>query len=175
MVEIDITNSMKYVKLRSQIKERIFEDIRNRKLFGFRCLWQFYMVIDFCRKFPKNLLDQVDLAIKELVEENIFEENNFGYKLTTKGEDLVYENELYSVDSVIQNTLIYFRDHQYFENVRWPFLTAMSYSEKLVVYEQRLFKDALNKMIDDGLLQIDEPHNAYVVTKKCQDLIFGLK
>ena len=95
--------------------------------------------------------------------------------MTTKGEDLVYENELYSVDSVIQNILMYFRDHQYFENMRWPFLTAMSYSEKLVVYEQRLFKDALDKMIDDGMLQIDEPHYAYVVTKKCQDLIFGLK
>ena len=161
-------------KFRSEIRSKIFEDIRKRRLFGTRCLWQFYMVRDFCATYPKELEEQIDLSIKELENEHIFERNKHGYKLTSEGEALIYESDIYSIDTTIEKILNYLRENNYYENYRWPFLTAMSFSDKLNVYEERLFKAAIDKMLEYKLFDYDDIHNSYIVTHKCQQKMFGL-
>lgn len=174
MDKVDLINPISISKIHLEIKEKIFEDIRNRRIFGKICLWQSYMIIEFYNKYPKNLREQIDLVIKNLVNENVFEPNTHGYKLTTSGEELIYECDYYNVSTVIEKILGYFRDNDYYENYRWPALTAMAFSNTLNVYEERLFNAAINEMLRDGLLDCDESRRSYVLTKKCQQRMFGL-
>lgn len=161
-------------RFRLGIKNKIFEDIRNRRIFGARSLWQFYMVREFYATYPKELEEQIDLSIKELENEHIFERNKHGYKLTSEGEALIYESDIYSIDTTIEKILKYLRENNYYENFRWPTLTAMSFSGKLNVYEERLFKAAIDKMLENKLFDYDDTHNSYIVTHKCQQKMFGL-
>ena len=175
METIDFSNELKMTELRLQIKEKVFEEIRNKKLFGAKCLWQTYMVRDFMNAYPIELRNQVNLVINELVNNHILELNKHGYKLTSSGEEIVYESDFYTIDEVINTILIYFREKNYYKNSRWPRLTALSFCEELIVYEQRLFKPAINKMLKEDLLVFDDSNNAYVITDKCQNKMFGLE
>lgn len=175
MAKVDIANPINISKLHLEIKEKIFEDIRNRRIFGKICLWQNYMIIEFYNKFPKNLREQIDLVIENLVNENVFELSTYGYKLTSSGEDLIYDCDYYNINTIIEKILVYFRDNDYYENYRWPVLTAMAFSKTLTVYEERLFNAAINEMLQDRLLDYDESRYSYIITKKCQQRMFGLE
>ncbi len=175
MATTDDKKDLKMDKIRSEIKEGIFNDIREKKLFGKMCLWQSYMVRDFMNNYPRELREQVALVIGELVDDKILEPNEHGYKLTPRGEDLVYESNYYTVDDLINKIMIHFREKDYYENTRWPRLTAMSFFGGLIAYEQRLFDSAIKKMLDEDLLVFDEGNNAFVITKKCQNKMFGLE
>lgn len=174
MTTINIKDELKMAEFRSEIKEQIFEDIRDRKLFGKLNLWRTFMIRDFRNKYPKELREQVDLAIEELVKDNIFELNEHGYIVTPGGEETIYENSCYSVDSVITKILIHLRGAILFENSRWHRVTATNFRNELIVYEQRLFSQAINKMREEGLFLFDEINDAYIVTEKCQNTMFGL-
>lgn len=174
MDDIDILNKNKMSSLRAEIKSKIFEDIRNRRLFGKKYLWQFYMIREFYAKYPKKLREEIDISIQELEDDHILEPNDHGYKLTSDGEKLVYDNNLYSIESTIEKILIYLRENSYYENFRWPLLTALSFSETLNVYEERLFNEAIKKMVEDKLFEYDESHLSYIVTHKCEQTMFGL-
>lgn len=174
MSTIDVLKENNMSRIRAEIKSNIFVDIRNRRLFGTRCLWQFYMVRDFYSKYPKELEEQIDIVINRLKNEHIFEQNNYDYKLTSEGEALIYESDIYSIDTTIEKILKYLRENNYYENSRWPILTAMSFSDKLNVYEERLFKAAIDKMLEYKLFDYDDIHNSYIVTHKCQQKMFGL-
>lgn len=49
-------------RFRLEIRNKIFEDVRKRRLFGTKCLWQFYMVRDFYATYPKELEEQLDMG-----------------------------------------------------------------------------------------------------------------
>lgn len=133
------------------------------------------MIRELRNKYPKDLRVQVDLTINELVDGGIFELHEHGYKITPTGEEIIYDNDYYTIDRVINKILVYFRDNNYFENSIWPRLTAMAFCNNLNAYGQRLFDPAIEKMTNNGLLGVDDIHNGYVLKKKCENVMYGLE
>lgn len=173
---IDALDEKRIASIRLELKSKIFEDIREKKLFGFICLWQTYMVKDFKNKLSKEQKEQLQPTINHLIVEGVFIRiTGIGYKLTLDGEETVYKNNEYTVDKVVNKILIHLRDSNYICNVSWPKITAMTFLNELCVYEQRLFNSAINKMIDDDLFIDDDFNYAFIITKKCENKIFGLE
>ena len=149
MKEIELFNEKEEIALKTEMRESIFENIREHEVFGKTNQWQEYMVREVYYSYPPSMRGQLDLIIDELKREGILSINENGYlTITSEGEELVYESDYYDIDEVSNKILIYLRDNNYYANTIWKLSSYRHfYENELCVYEKRLFDLAIQQLL----------------------------
>ena len=140
MDTFDFFENAKCFEIREEMKEAIFEDIKSKGLFGRMNLWQDIMKRDLQHKYPKSQWEQFDIAVDELMNDGIIRMADHGhYAITKEGEEIIYSNDYYLVETVIDKIILYFNEKGYAKGYEWPFIDAMLFCDKDLTFMKKDF------------------------------------
>ena len=158
-----------------EVRKIIFKNIVKHNVYGLTNLWQDYMIDELYNSFPETLHKNVDIEIAKLIVEGILESTNTAhYKVTPKGQDLIFLKDSYTVDRLKNKILLYIRDNEWHLNHKWGKISYLNYCEKhLIVYDRYIFINAINDLISSGIFIMDEDENL-IITQDGERVIYKI-
>jgi len=160
-------------KLKESIEKAIFDSIIKHELFGFKNIFDDYMIREVLNSFPKGYRNEVEAVINELLGKGLLELDERQYlRVTKKCQDLVFLSDYYTIDKLENKILSHLREFNYYADNVWYRLTYQSFCEKeLNAYEKYIFINAIDKMIDDSVFECDSESNLKL-TKTGEEKIY---